>query len=197
MNKNSLLNQNYICPIGADGVHLEQLYEDEVDIVNLLISYEFDSFDVTSSSSYTNRDVRILANISDNNLAGAFFPAPPPSTGGSINVLGIGLEDNKAIEAFAQEIRFTSTHTGDLQWIAGAYYSDISTDYFQPLFVTDPRGITGVPADPVVQAIYTDFGQPLGTLLTTNDTLSTEQVAVFGEATYHFMNKFNATVGLM
>jgi iron complex outermembrane receptor protein len=176
--------------------YLNQFHDDEVDIANLLINYDFENVQLTSSSSYTNRDVRVFANISENNLAGGFFIAPPPSTGGSINVLGIGLDDNKSIESFAQELRFTSTHDGDFQWIAGGYYSEIHVGYFQTLPVTDPRGITGVPTDPLVTALYSDFNSPPGILLTTEDSLETEQVAIFGEASYRFADRFNATVGL-
>jgi iron complex outermembrane receptor protein len=173
--------------------YLSQFHDDEVDIVNLLINYDFDNFEVTSSSSYTERDLRVFANISDSNLGGGFFPAPPPATGGSVNVLGVGLDDLKSIESFAQEVRLTSTHAGDFQWIAGVYYSDIDVDYHQPLGVTDPRGISG---SPLVAALYSDYGEAPGILLRTRDDLSTEQVAVFGEVTYRFAERVNATAGL-
>lgn len=173
--------------------YLGQFHDDEVDIANLLINYDFDNFQVTSSSSYTERDVRVFANISDNNLGGGFFPAPPPPTGGSVNVLGIGLDDIKSIESFAQEVRLVSTHAGDFQWIAGVYYSDIDVDYEQPLVVTDPRGINSTP---LVAALYSGWGEAPGVLLRTRDDLSTEQVAVFGEVAYRLIERLNATAGL-
>jgi len=173
--------------------YLSESYDDEIDIFNLHAQYDFDTVQLTSSSSYTERDIRVFADISPNNLAGGFFPAPPPATGGSVNVLGIGLDDNKRIESFAQELRLTSTGGGDLQWIAGFYYSDINVDYEQPLTVTDPRGIDSTP---LVSALYSDFNEAPGTLLRTVEALGTEQIAAFGEASYHFFDRWQATVGL-
>ena len=65
-----------------------QFYDDEIDIGNLHVLYDFGSSQLSSSTSYTDRDIRVLADISLNNLAAGFFPAPPPPTGGSVNVLG-------------------------------------------------------------------------------------------------------------
>jgi len=172
-----------------------QFYDDEIDIFNLHLLYDFESSQLSSSTSYTDRDIRVFADISLNNLAAGFFPAPPPATGGSVNVLGITLDDNKSVSSFAQEFRLTSTGDGDFQWIAGLFYSEIEVDYFQDLTVTDPRGITGVPEDPLVIALYEPFGNEPGVLVRIVDDYTTEQVAVFGEVSYRFADKWQATVG--
>ena len=173
-----------------------QFYDDEIDIANLHVLYDYDGYQLSSSSSYTSRDIAVRSDISTNNIAGAFFPASPPATGGSQNVLGILLDDSKDISSFAQEFRLTSTGDSDLQWIAGLYYSDIDVDYFQAMVVTDPRGVTGVPDDPLVIALYEPYGNPPGHLVELDDDYTTEQVAVFGEANYRFADKWQATVGL-
>jgi len=174
----------------------EQFYDDEIDIVNLHVEYDFDNYQLTSSSSYTNREVRVRSDVSTNNIGAAFFPAPPPPTGGSVNVLGIALDDSKDISSFAQEIRLTSADDSDLQWIAGLYYSDLDIDYFQAMVVTDPRGVTGVPPNPLVIALYAPYGNPPGHMVELDDDYTTEQIAVFGEANYDFSDKWQATVGL-
>ena len=173
----------------------DQFYDDEIDIFNLHALYDFDSSQLSSSTSYTNRDIRVLADISLNNLAAGFFPAPPPPTGGSVNVLGITLDDNKSVSSFAQEFRLTSTGDSDFQWIAGLFYSEIEVDYFQDLTVTDPRGITGVPPNPLVIALYAPFGNQPGVLVRIEDDYTTKQGAVFGEVNYRFADKWQATVG--
>jgi len=173
-----------------------EFYDDEIDIANLHIGYDYDGYQLISSSSYTSRDIAVRSDISTNNIAGAFFPAPPPPTGGSVNVLGIWLDDSKDISSFAQEFRLTSTGDSDLQWITGLYYSDIDVDYFQEMVVTDPRGVTGVPENPLVIALYEPYGNPPGHLVELDDDFTTEQIAVFGEASYRFADKWQATVGL-
>jgi|TARA_B110000503_G_scaffold126804_2_gene195844 iron complex outermembrane recepter protein len=173
-----------------------EFYDDEVDIANLLVEYDFDDFQLTSSTSYTNRDIEVRSDISTNNIAGAFFPAPPPATGGSVNVLGIVLDDTKDISSVAQEFRLTSTGDSDLQWIAGLYYSDVDVDYFQAMIVTDPRGVTGVPPSPLVANLFASYGTLPGQMVNLFDTFTTKQVAVFGEVSYRFADQWQATVGL-
>ena len=173
-----------------------EFYDDEIDIGNLHVLYDFDSSQLSSSTSYTRRDLAVRSDVSTNNIAGAFFPAPPPPTGGSVNVLGIFLDDSKDISSFAQEFRLTSTGDSDLQWIAGLYYSDIEVDYFQAMVVTDPRGVTGVPPSPLVIALYEPYGNPPGHMVELDDDFTTEQLALFGEANYRFADKWQATVGL-
>ena len=121
--------------------YLSQYYDDVVHIGNLVVEYDFDSFQFTSSSSFTHRDIHVVDSISDSGLSTGLFPAI-----GVPNVLGIGLEDDKRIESFSQEVRLTSTGDSDLQWLVGFYYNDISVDYHQPLTVhgrLDPAGISG------------------------------------------------------
>ncbi len=172
--------------------HHAQFYDDEIDIFNLHVLYDFDSFELSSSTSYTDRDIRVLADISLNNLAAGFFPSPPPQNGGRVNVLGITLDDNKSVSSFAQEFRLTSTGDSDFQWLAGLFYSEIEVDYFQDLTVTDPRGIDG---SPLVIALYAPFGNQPGVLVRIEDDYTTKQGAVFGELNYRFADKWQATVG--
>ncbi len=173
-----------------------EFYDDEIDIANLHVGYDYDSYQLVSSSSYTSRDIAVRSDVSTNNIAGAFFPAPAPASGGSVNVLGIHLDDTKDVSSFAQEFRLTSTGDSDLQWIAGLFYSDIDVVYHQEMVVTDPRGITGVPPSPLVMALYEPYGNPPGHMVELDDDFNTEQLAVFGEANYRFADKWQATVGL-
>ncbi len=174
----------------------KEFYDDEIDIANLLIDYDYDNYQLVSSSSYTSRDIAVRSDVSTNNIAGAFFPAPAPATGGRVNVLGIYLDDLKDVSSFAQEFRLASTTDSDFQWIAGLYYSDIDVVYHQEMVVTDPRGITGVPPSPLVMALFEPYGNPPGHMVELDDEFTTQQFAVFGEANYRFADKWQATVGL-
>ncbi|MGS2722223.1 TonB-dependent receptor [Porticoccus sp. GXU_MW_L64] len=162
---------------------LDQFYNDDVDIYNVTVNYDFENFQLTSSTSYIDRDIRVFVDISSNNLGGGFFPG-----GQGTPVLGIGLDDNKAVTNFSQELRFTSTDDSDLQWIGGIYYSKQEVDYFQILPVFDPAGLA-----------LTDlfqFGANPGNLLQTEAQSDVDQVALFGETKYQFTDKLSATVGI-
>lgn len=176
--------------------YLKQPSHDRIDIANLLWKYNFDNMKLTSSTSYTQRRIEVFADISLNNVAAGFFPAPPAATGGSVNVLGIGLDDHKAIDSFAQEVRLSSTGAGPLKWVGGGFYNYLKVKYWQPMIVTDPRGIGLNPPNPTVLGLYGPYGESPGILLGTHDHMTTEQVAAFGEATYSFWHKWDATVGL-
>ena len=163
--------------------YLEQVYDDQVDILNLTVNYDFENVQLTSSTSSIDRDIRAFVDLSSNNLGGGFFPGRQ-----GVAVLGISLDDNKNIENFSQEIRLTSTHDGRFQWIAGVYYSKQEVDYNQFLEMFDPAGIA--------LDIYGRFGAELGILLRTLAESDVEQTALFGEVKYQLTDKLSAMVGL-
>jgi iron complex outermembrane receptor protein len=170
----------------------EEFYKDEVDIFNLSVDYEAENFTVTSSTTMTERDIEVGVDLSGGGPSGFFVfaqGAPVPS--------GIRLDDVKGIDAFSQEIRFTSTSDTALEWIAGVYYSDIENTYDQPLTTVDPDAIalTGGFANLPAGDIYTDFNAEPGVLLLTSKDVTVEQVAAFGELRYLINDQWTAMVG--
>ena len=163
--------------------YVDQFYDDSTDIFNLQLNYDLGNSELTSSTSFIDRDIRVFVDISSNNLGGGFFPGAQ-----RLPVLGIGLDDMKKVENFSQELRLTSTGDSKLQWIAGAYYSKLDVAYDQALPVTDPAAFS--------LNIFERFGEQTGVLLRTVADSEVEQYAVFGELKYEFAERFSATVGL-
>ena len=163
--------------------YLDQFYEDDVNIYNLTANYHFESFQLTSSTSYIDRDIRVLVDLSSNNLGGGFFPGVQGTP-----VLGIGLDDNKLVTNLSQELRLTSTNDSALQWILGAYYSEQEVEYDQFLFVTDPVGLA-------LTGLF-QFGANPDNLLQTNAESDVDQLAFFGELNYGFTDRLSATAGI-
>ncbi|MGH6632721.1 MAG: TonB-dependent receptor, partial [Sphingopyxis sp.] len=80
---------------------------------------------------------------------------------------------------FAQELRLASTGTDQLEWLVGAFYTDERNDNDQAL---TPRMADGSPA-------------PLN-LLTAQLPSKYEEIAGFGDLTYHFTPRFDVALGV-
>lgn len=149
---------------------------DEFTLYNLVVEYEFDSFQVLSSSSYWDRDITFDIDLTSSvNLA--------LSTGG----LGLlyAVIDTTDLEDFVQELRFTSTNDSDWQWITGLYYQQQDRFYRNTLQTFD-----SLPEGDDIGASF--FGSPL---FIADQTFDLEQFAVFGELSYQLTDRLKATVG--
>jgi len=161
-----------------------QIYEDEMDIFNITAEFDVGDYTVTSSSSWTERDIKVTADATLIGGLALFFAR------GAIGqpILGILFDDLKSTESFSQELRISSNSSGPLQWIGGIFYSEQDLDYAQPLFATDPAALA-VP-------IYAPFGVEVGMLNESSSVLDYEQQAVFGELSYDFSEEWSGTIGL-
>ena len=82
------------------------------------------------------------------------------------------------LESWVNEFRLYSTNDGDFSWVGGFFYRTTDATFFQDLMFT---GVGG--------------GLPPG--LNTDDTLSSEQFSVYGEASLDFIDaRFNITAGV-
>lgn len=163
--------------------YLDESYNDEVDISNLVLTYDFENVQLTSSTSYIDRTINVFSDLSSNNLGAGFFPGAQ-----STLVLGIGIDDNKEITNFSQEIRLMSTDESDFEWIVGTYYSSQEVDYVQLVQAFDPRALA--------LDLYEPFSALSGVVLGTEAALEVEQLAFFGELTYKITDKLSVTGGL-
>ena len=155
---------------------------DEFNLTNLLIDYEFEGASLISSTGFmdrttvNNRDITTAGS----SLIESFFGLP-----------GIRypwrLADQEDYELFVQEVRLNSTGDGALQWLVGAFYSDLSRNMVQA--GTDESGAPFF-ANPLI-GIATD-----DTLVDIRSDFSEEQVAVFGELTYALSDRVTLGAGL-
>ncbi|MFC7048348.1 TonB-dependent receptor [Emcibacter nanhaiensis] len=170
---------------------LREAFEDETFIADAVIEGSFDGFDVTSVSSYTDRDILVSRDASA--LTGSVsvdLGYPDAAV-----LLPSNLRDTTKVEQFTQEIRLSSNGDGPLQWVVGGFYAKTDRGYEQ--FLPTP----GYDA-------YTDAVLGAGTAAATSagvgpadspyySTLdyTLEQVALFGEATYDVTDRLQLTVG--
>ena len=169
---------------------LREKFTDKTWLADLTGSYDFGGDELTSVTSYINRDILVSRDAS------ALTHSVSVDLGLDLDVLDIpsNLRDTTDLKTFTQELRVSSTGSGPLQWLLGAFYSDIDRTYHQRLptpgydaFVDDALGAgtsdavsNGFPADSPYNA---DLPYDI------------KQKAVFGELSYDF-GQFKATGGL-
>ncbi len=132
--------------------------------VSFKIDYDFDGVTITSITGY--------AEVRQYDFGDGDYTAAP--------VVAQDLHFDQ--DVFNQEIRFTSTGEGPLQWIFGGFYQDRQDR--QRVIVgaqhpTNPQG-----------------GLPSGSILNQLNVTNREAWAVFGQASYDITDKLNALVGL-
>ena len=164
---------------------LKEKFRDEFKLADLTAVYSMDKMSVTSVSSYTERDVLVLRDATA--LTGSI-------TGGSIGLapniytLNAPLSDTTKVKLFTQELRLGSTGGGKLDWVVGAFYSNMDRDYAQYLNVAGFTALSGIPSAGV--------RAPTDALYFSTVPYKLSQYAVFGEATYKLTDKLDVTAGL-
>jgi iron complex outermembrane recepter protein len=163
---------------------IEEPFTDEFLLADLNIGYRFGSVNLTSITSYTNRDVLVVRD------AGALTSS---ITGGSIGLpesvytLDAPLNDATEAKVWTQELRL-SGGSERLQWVVGGFYSDTRRDYGQDLLVAGFQAATGIPTQglraPRDVLFFSDLGYDLS------------QFAAFGEGTYSVNDELDLTAGL-
>ena len=179
---------------------LREKFKDDTLLADLTVSYGFGGVELTSISSYIDRDILVSRDAS--------------ALTGSVSVdLGFpdavaipsNLRDTTDLKSFTQELRLASTGDGPLQWLIGGFYSNVDRNYAQRLptpgydeNVTDPflANLCFNPApdaDPVcaspgvpLTAIDVSNGFPLNSPYNADLPYDIKQKAIFGEASYDF-----------
>ena len=166
-------------------------YSDEIKVYSLNVTYNFNTFDVTSITAQWNRTSIQSQDGSENfNNPLSFVEVNIPGTisfylpGGTGPVQGTETDPSKQ---FSEEIRAASTGDGPLKWVGGLFYSHFRSVWNLYTTVENPAAFfdngTGAPA--TANAIWN---------LVNPSTIS--QYAAFGEGTYALTSQLKATVGL-
>ena len=170
---------------------LDEAFEDETLLVDARLSADFDGFAFTSVSSFLTRD--ILASRDASALVGSVsvdlgFPEAAVATPSN-------LRDTTEIEQFTQEVHVASASEARLQWLVGAFYTDLRRDYAQRLptpgydALVDAAFGAGVSAGSMNGYMLTD--SPYNSDLPYDIT----QFALFGEATWAATERLKLTLG--
>jgi outer membrane receptor protein involved in Fe transport len=169
---------------------LREGFEDETLLADLTIEVSLDAFDITSVTSYLERDILVSRDASA--LTGSvtvdlgFAPAAI--------LLPSNLLDTTDLEQLTQELRFSSNGEGPFHWVAGAFYSEVDRVYAQRLptpgydVFTNLRFGAGTTA-----AVANGYGpdSPFNSDL----PYDIKQLAFFGEVTWELTDDFAVTVG--
>jgi iron complex outermembrane receptor protein len=156
-------------------------FRDKTLIADLTGSIGFGSVDLTSVTSYIDREILVSRDASA--LTGSVsVDLGYPAAG---VLLPSNLVDTTDLQTFSQELRLSSNGTGPFEWLIGAFYSNVDRVYAQRLptpgydAYTDARFGAGTSA-----AVANGF--PLNSPYNADLPYDIEQKAVFGEGTYDF-----------
>ncbi len=169
---------------------LDEAFEDETFIADAVVKVGIGSVDLTSVSSYTNRDILVSRDASA--LTGSVsVDLGFPNAG---VLLPSNLRDTTKVKSFTQELRLSSNGDGPFQWVFGGFYSDTSRDYAQRLPTPGYDAFTDA-AFGAGTSVAVANGFPLNSPYNADINYDIKQKAVFGEASYQFGDKLTATVG--
>ncbi|MBA4044986.1 MAG: TonB-dependent receptor, partial [Erythrobacter sp.] len=180
---------------------LPEAFEDETLIADLTVKVGLGDLELTSVSSYINRDILVSRDASA--LTGSVsvdlgFPE-------AAVLLPSNLRDTTDLSTFTQELRLASDYDGPFQWLIGAFYSDVQRDYRQRLptpgyaAAQDARSAVlaadGDPDTSLPTAAQTANGFDLNSPFNSDLPFDIEQFAIFGEASYQITDALTFTAG--
>jgi len=161
---------------------------DQFFLTDLKADYNFGPMTLTSITSYTHRNVRVLRDATQ--LTGSVTVdilgnVPNIEAGARINS---PLFDRTALNVISEEVRLASNGTGEFDWLVGFFFQHVDRHYGQDLptpgydaLISTPGSATNAPPD---TPFYSDLSYRL------------KQYAGFGEATWHFLPQWSLTAGL-
>jgi iron complex outermembrane receptor protein len=127
------LDDNFEFPAGID-LSTNPRHDRETIAATLELRYEAEAFEVTSVSSHTNTDTDRESDLDNSQefILDLFRP--------------------QELKVLSQELRFTSTGTGPLEWLAGLYYLDYEDDLDSSLiFFGGASLFDGIIPDPATE----------------------------------------------
>jgi outer membrane receptor protein involved in Fe transport len=169
---------------------LQEAFEDETLIADLTASIGLGAVDLTSVTSYTNRDILVSRDASALTHSVSIDLGLAPA----VTAIPSNLRDTTDVESWTQEVRLSSNGDGPLQWLIGGFYSDTDRVYAQRLPTPG--------YDPFVDAVFgagtsaaVANGFPLNSPYNADLPYNLKQFAVFGEATYDITDRVHLTAG--
>jgi len=169
---------------------LDERFKDETLIADLTASVGLGGVELTSVTSYIDRD--IVASRDASALTGSVsvdlgFP-------GAAVLLPSNLVDTTALETITQELRLASDTDGPLQWLIGGFYSDINRDYTQRLPTPGYDAFTNAVLGAGTSAAVAN-GFPANSPYNADLPYDIKQKAIFGELSYALTDAFTITAG--
>lgn len=171
-------------------LRLEEAFEDDTMIADLVVNWSLDSVDVTYAGSYVDRE--ILASRDASALTGSVsvdlgFPADAV-------LLPSNLRDTTDLQQTTHELRLASNADGPFNWVVGGFFSDVEREYVQRLPTPGYDAFTdAVLGAGTAEAVSNGYGpdSPYNSDL----PYDIEQTALFGELSYDVTERLNVTLG--
>ena len=171
-------------------LQLREVFRDETIIADATIKAGLGAVDLTSVSTYTNRDILVSRDASA--LTGSVsvdLGYPDAAV-----LLPSNLRDTTDVEGFTQELRLSSNGDGPLQWVVGGFYAKTDRFYRQrlptPGYDAATDAVLGAGTSAAVANGFSG-NSPYNADL----PYTLKQYAVFGEFTYDITEKLAATAG--
>jgi iron complex outermembrane recepter protein len=176
---------------------------DQFLLTDLNVNWNFGPATLTSITSYTHRNVRVLRDATQltgsvtNDVAGTSSLKPTPAEVQQLVRINSPLYDRTGLNVISQELRVASNGSERIDWLLGGFFQHVDRHYGQDLptpgydafsrtlpladFGFPDSAATGAPPD---TPFYSDLSYRL------------KQYAAFGEATWHFAPQWGLTAGL-
>ncbi len=169
---------------------LDEEFTDETTIADLTMTFGLGAVDLTSITTYTQRDILVSRDAS------ALTASVSVDLGFADDdiLLPSNLRDTTDLEQFTQELRVASNGDGAIQWLVGAFYSDVKRDYAQRLPTPGYDAATDAAlGDGTAAGAANGYGpdSPFNSDL----PYDIEQWALFGEASWAITDPLILTVG--
>jgi iron complex outermembrane receptor protein len=169
---------------------LNEEFKDETFIGDLTANIGSDGFDLTSVTSYTDREILVSRDASALTHSVSIDLGLPSS----ILLTPSNLRDTTKVEQFTQEVRLASTGDARFSWLVGAFYSDTDRTYAQRLPTRGYDAATDAALGAGTSAA-TANGYGPNSPYNSDLPYNLRQIAVFGEATFDFTDKLSLTAG--
>jgi iron complex outermembrane receptor protein len=176
---------------------------DQFLLTDLDVNWNFGAATLTSITSYTHRNVRVLRDATQlsgsvtYDVSGASSLAPTPAEVQQLVRINSPLFDRTGLNVISQELRVSSNGTQTVDWLIGGFFQHVDRHYGQDLPTpgydafsrTLPLSVFGFPDSAAT-------GAPPDTPFYSDLSYRLKQYAAFGEATWHFAPQWGFTAGL-
>lgn len=165
-------------------------FSDDTTLIDLTIEKGFSGLDLTSVTSYMDRDILVGRDAS------ALTHSVSADLGYDSAVYAIPsrLNDTTGLKQLTQELRLSSNNDSRVNWLVGAFYSDIEREYAQRLPTPGYDTFTDA-ALGAGTAAATANGFPADSPFNSDLPYDLKQTALFGEVGFEVTDKLNLTLG--
>ena len=170
---------------------LREGFEDQTLLADLLVEASFNAFDLTFTGSVLDREILVSRDASA--LTGS-VSVDLGYTDADV-LLPSNLRDTTDLKQTTSELRFSSSDDGSIQWLFGAFFTDMERDYAQRLPTPGYAAATDLALGDGTSADVANGFPNLDSPFNSDLPYDIEQLAVFGEVTFDASDRIHLTIG--